>query len=363
MPEHLWAWARRLMVVAFLVLLVLLVAKGLDLLGETRLFQRLEKTIIAFILAAVIAYFLKPVVDLLGRWRIPRLWGALICFGLVAVFLWGFSVFVSRSVSGELKRLQPMFRQSHNRWPDAWKRAANYYEVNIPPWAKQIVEGQWREMSKQAGKWMTEAARTTWHSLSFLIELFLIPILVFYFLSDLPGLKDAVMFFVPPRSRTRTTEFLSEVDHIFGRYLQAQLLLALIAWVVVTIGLGVLGLPFYVTLGIIAGITRAIPVIGPIFGGIPIVLDALIFRSTGFALWVLLGFSLLHLLESKLLMPKVVGAHLRLHPVLIIVALMVGYAFFGILGMFVACPVLAVIKHLVEHSRKPNTESAEPATP
>ena len=362
MTEQLWAWIKRLAIVAFFLLLVLLITKALELLGDTRLFQRLEKTIIAFILAAVIAYFLKPLVDQFYHWRIPRFWGALIAFVLVVLFIWGFSLLVTHTVNSELNRLQPVFEKSRGSWPTAWKRAAYYYEQSVPPWGKEILERQWEELRKQAPKWGGQVARTTWHSLSFLIELFLIPVLVFYFLSDLPGLKAGTLFFVPPRYRERTTALLSKVDLIFGRFLQAQLILALIAWIVVTAGLWAVGLPFYVSLGIVAGITRAIPVIGPIFGGIPIVLDALIFKSFGFAIWVLLAFSLLHLLESKLLMPKVLGAHLRLHPVLIIVALMVGYAFFGVLGMFLAAPVLAVIKHLVAQSRPGESAAEDPAT-
>jgi len=75
-------------------------------------------------------------------------------------------------------------------------------------------------------------------------------------------------------------------------------------------------------------------------------------KTGGVTLWVLALFSLMHLLESKLLMPAIIGQQLDLHPVLIIVALLVGAQMGGLLGVFLAAPVLAAIKTLIAHQRR-----------
>ena len=90
--------------------------------------------------------------------------------------------------------------------------------------------------------------------------------------------------------------------------------------------------------------TRAIPIIGPIFAGIPIVLLALVTRGMAVAAGVLVFFSILHFVESKFILPLLVGDRLDLHPVVIIVVLLIGEEFGGLLGMFFAAPVAALVR-------------------
>ena len=118
-----------------------------------------------------------------------------------------------------------------------------------------------------------------------------------------------------------------------------------------TAGLWALGIDFYLLLGLIAGLTRAVPIIGPVVGAIPIIVVVGVTESFAYALWLLLPFTLMHLLESKLLMPAILGQQLDLHPALIIVALLIGAQMGGLLGVFLAAPVLAAAKALVEQQR------------
>jgi predicted PurR-regulated permease PerM len=123
-------------------------------------------------------------------------------------------------------------------------------------------------------------------------------------------------------------------------------LLGVIAGVVVGLALHWVGLRYALAMGVVAGVTRIIPIIGPILGGIPIVLLATA-QSWELGLWVLVFFSLLHLLESKLLMPRVIGYRVRLHPAIIIIVLLIGSEFFGLMGMFLAAPIAAIIRILI----------------
>ena len=92
------------------------------------------------------------------------------------------------------------------------------------------------------------------------------------------------------------------------------------------------------------------PIVGPIIGAVPAILLALLSPDPlKTALWVLLFFSLVQFLENKIILPKVMEYYVKLHPVTIIVALLVGGELAGILGMFVAVPVAAVIKVFYNH--------------
>jgi predicted PurR-regulated permease PerM len=106
-----------------------------------------------------------------------------------------------------------------------------------------------------------------------------------------------------------------------------------------------LGVRYPFTLGIIAGLTRAIPVIGPLLGAIPLALVCfLTTNSVSTTSLLLLGFTLMHFLESKVLLPRVIGHEVDLHPVTVIIALLVGMEFFGFLGVFLAVPLAAILK-------------------
>jgi predicted PurR-regulated permease PerM len=98
----------------------------------------------------------------------------------------------------------------------------------------------------------------------------------------------------------------------------------------------------------LAGVTRAIPILGPIIGGIPIVILTGL-QSVESAMGVLVFFCILHLLESKILMPKLLGQSLDLHPAVILIALLLGAEFFGVLGMFLATPMAALLKVVYDY--------------
>ena len=208
-----------------------------------------------------------------------------------------------------------------------------------------------------------EAVSSRWMSwfshIGFLVELILVPVLVFYFLADGPSLRTELKVLCPPRWRGRGAQILNHLDRVLDGYIRGQVLMCLIAWVLVTIGLLLLGVPHAFTLGLLAGLTRAIPIIGPLLGAIPIALVCLLttqsIQITGF---VLLGFTAMHFLESKVLLPKVIGHEVDLHPVSVILALLIGMEFFGFIGVFLAVPVAALGKVLLLEWHNSQLENA-----
>src|SRR5581483_1816296 len=144
------------------------------------------------------------------------------------------------------------------------------------------------------------------------------------------------------------------------------------AGVVVGVGLALLNVKYPVILGVLAGITRAIPIISPIIGGFPIVLLTLVTKGLGTALAVLAFFTFLHFAESKFIMPLIIGDRMELHPVIIIVVLLIGGNLGGLLiggqlgallGMFFAAPVAALVRVMVRRYWLHIRAGARPASP
>ncbi len=167
---------------------------------------------------------------------------------------------------------------------------------------------------------------------------------------------------MPAEWRPHARRMADHLDRILDGYIRGQMLMCVIAWIVVTGGLLLLGVPYAFTLGLIAGLTRAVPVIGPLLGGVPIVLVCLLttgsFETTGL---VLLGFAIMHFVESKVLLPKIIGHEVDLHPVSVIVALLLGMEFFGFLGVFLAVPIAALAKVLLAEWHDSRLEMAAAA--
>ena len=181
--------------------------------------------------------------------------------------------------------------------------------------------------------------------IGFIVELILLPVLVFYFLTDGRAIRSEASLLVPLQWRPQARRAWMNWIAVLDGYIRGQVIMCLIAWVMVTGGLLLLHVPHAFTLGLIAGVTRAVPVIGPLLGGIPLVLICLITtKDIGITTKLLIGFAFMHFLESKVLLPKIVGHEVDLHPVSVIVALLLGLKFFGFMGIFLAVPIAAVLK-------------------
>ena len=185
-----------------------------------------------------------------------------------------------------------------------------------------------------------------------IVEVVVLPVMAFYFLIDGRKLKHEFIGLVPPKYVRESVRMTNEFNRIMRAFVFGQIILCTLAGVVVGVGLAALRVQYPFVLGVLAGVTRAIPIIGPIIGGIPIVLLTLVTKGPGTALAVLGFFTFLHFAESKFVMPLLIGDRMELHPVVIIVVLIAGGEIGGLLlgggsvgsllGMFFAAPVASI---------------------
>lgn len=319
------------------------------------------RTILAtVIVSAVIAYAASALVEPLCQQRVPG-WSAraqrVVATSLVFLFL-GLTVFWSAQLL--VQPFQIQYAELRENWPtyrgsitSQMERARIWYDDLPLDLRKLLEERRGRDALPSPMDWLGRVFHATVTWASHVVELILIPVLAFYFTLDARILRDEFLVLVP-RARARDTlVILREGSAIMRAYIIAQFWLAVIAGVAVGVGLWLIGMPYALILGILAGITRAIPVIGPLLGGIPIVLLAFVYgaQKGDPLLWVgvLFFFTLLHLIESKVIMPKFLGHHLNLHAAVIIIVLLIGGEFFGLLGMFLAAPIAALARVLVHH--------------
>jgi len=185
-------------------------------------------------------------------------------------------------------------------------------------------------------------------TISFIIGLVVIPFWLFYILHDESQVKEGLLRALPEQLRADAQCLASLIDDVLSAYIRGQLLLCLFVGGLATVALFIIGVPFALVLGIIAGLFEALPYVGPILGAIPAILVALL-SDPGSAIWVAVAFFAIQQVENLLLVPRIAGKSVKLHPALVMIVLVIGNELAGFLGMLIAVPVAAVIRDLFKY--------------
>ena len=150
--------------------------------------------------------------------------------------------------------------------------------------------------------------------------------------------------FVKEQRLAQIRAYLSLANELFYKFIKAQFLDACILGFLATVLLSILGVPFAVVLGLFLGVCNMIPQFGSIFGTIVTILFTLITGSPTQALTVAILLIILQQIDANVISPKIMGNALKINPILIISSLIIGGAYFGIIGMFLSIPIAAMLK-------------------
>ena len=151
-----------------------------------------------------------------------------------------------------------------------------------------------------------------------------------------------------PGARPKVSHVLARIGVAISGYVEGLWKLSLLAALSVTIVLLLLGVPYPLVFGLIALVAETIPVIGPMISAIPAIFVAYTATTPNTALLLAVFYIVYYTMDSQMLQPIVMGKKINLHPVVILLALMIGGKLFGILGMLFAMPVAAVYRVLYD---------------
>ncbi|MCU0641571.1 MAG: AI-2E family transporter [Candidatus Margulisbacteria bacterium] len=183
------------------------------------------------------------------------------------------------------------------------------------------------------------------------IGFIVIPVIVYYLLKEDEKLVPGLMKLVPAQHQETLGEVLARTNYILKSYVESQLIICTLIGVVTGLGLYLLGIKFFLVLGLIAGVTELIPIIGPIIGAIPAVIIALLV-SPELAVQVVTFYLIVQSVGAYILVPKLVGNKLDLHPLTILLAVLILGNLIGVWGIFFAAPIMAILKVIYLELRK-----------
>lgn len=301
------------------------------------------------IFAGAIVFLLNPVVSWMQRRGTPRAVGAGVTYLAVVGFLVVCGVLLAPVIGDQASELQeetPEIQARIENWVDDRARASKgtFYEFS-----RTELENAFS--AEDAGirtqlESLFEVGVQVFHALLIAV---LAPIIAFYLLVDLPRLKEVANELVPPNARDEVHLVMGRLNRAIGGFFRGQLLVALIVGLIVSIGLGVVGLKFWFLVGMIAGLFNVIPLIGPYIGAIPGIVIALTTGSPFQALLVIAIMVGAQQIDNHFITPQVMQRAVHLHPALVMLALLAGGTIAGFLGLLFAVPGAAVLKIIIGH--------------
>ena len=183
------------------------------------------------------------------------------------------------------------------------------------------------------------------------VDFFLVLFIVFYLLYDFHSIREQILDLVPPAGRYKAREIMAIVDNNAGTFIRGSLIRCTIVGLVTGIVLAIIGMPYALLLGLLAGLFNFILYIGPYIAAVPAVLISLS-PLTPSPLLVIIVYLVIQILDGMLLAPVVLGRIVKLKPITVILAILAGGRLAGLLGMVLAVPVAGIIKGILELVKK-----------
>ncbi len=308
----------------------------------------------------VVAYLVLPLVNWLDRrmprWlrdrRLSRPLSILLVYFVGIALVVGAFAFLVPVVGEQVTALWENRETLIGSATDLLTRLMDRYRRDVPANFQQAVEDNLSQLSGRAAELvqsgLTRTLQAVTSTISFVLGFIVVPFWLFYILNDQAKVSGDLIKLIPQSWEADVRNLLRITDDVFSAYIRGQLLLCLFVAAMATIGLMVVGVPYAVLLGLVAGLFEVVPFIGPLLGAVPGVIVAAL-DSWGTAGWAILVFFIIQQVENLLLVPRIAGQSVRLHPTLVMVVLVVGNEAAGLWGILLAVPITAVIRDVFKY--------------
>ncbi|KKU11397.1 MAG: hypothetical protein UX16_C0016G0003 [Parcubacteria group bacterium GW2011_GWB1_45_7] len=309
------------------------------------LFYLLSDIAIIFIFAIVIASGVQPFVSWMEQRRVPRIASVLVLY--LGIFLVGavFSSLVVPSMVSDLSQLTSylpkLTTQIAGSLDAARQGAPQYFDfVGEIQNIVEILSGYLQQFSQSALNVLVGA-------FGGIVSFIAVVVISFYLAIMKNGIEGLLEAIIPERYETYIVNLWRRVEHKVGLWLQGQLLLALIIGFLVYIGLSLFHIKFALLFAIIAMVLEIVPVAGPVLSAIPAIFMAFL-QSPMLGFWIFIMYVVVQQLESHILVPIVIGKTTGMNPIVVILAILIGFQLAGIPGALVGVPVATIIVEIVD---------------
>ncbi len=308
--------------------------------------------LVPMLCSLALAYLLAPVVTWFERrgWSRPSsvlltISGAAVALALILIFIlpgfWGQLVKTydqARALVGDQARVDDLRQRVRQISPPVF----DFLESKVQkPGESDLPE----RVFGMASQWLQKGLFSLVDVTASLLDLLLIPFFVYYLLADYSAMRAHLDRLIPPRHHAVASTLISQINFVISSYVRNQLVIALVMGVFYAIGFAVARVPLALSIGLVSGLLNFIPYLGTLTG-LALSLSFVALDGGGIAriLGVVAVFIIVQSVEGYYLTPKLLGGSLNLHPMWVLIGLMIGGSLFGILGIILAVPVIAIAK-------------------
>jgi predicted PurR-regulated permease PerM len=315
--------------------------------------RRAQVLLAPLVLAVVLMYLLNPVVSRMHRRGVHRLIGSLIAFVLLLGFFGLIGLLVAPSVTSQSGALIDGFPDIFDNTVRETQKIASsigFADLGLPSYEefKEFV-GAPEQRDALVEQLQGRIGSITSSLLEALLVFFIAPVVAFYLLIDLPRLRNGAIALLPSGSKDEIVFVSRNVGSAIGGFLRGQVLVALIVGILTSAGFALIGLKFWLIIGMIAGVLNIVPFVGPWVGGSLGVIVALATADLSTALWAAGVALIVQQIDNNFVSPNVLRATVRIHPAAIVLVLLLGGAVAGLWGVLLAVPLTGALKIVLGH--------------
>jgi predicted PurR-regulated permease PerM len=318
----------------------------LALLASLLFLYRVRGVFTPFLIAALIAYLLYPLAHNLELRGVRYTAAIKTVFAAGAALAAIFIFFLIPALFNQVSSFDKIIPALSQTWSELQLQlGALSSRINLPGPARQVILellGHSRTVVSSGLRGMTQDLLDL---ISLIPSFLLAPFLAYYMIRDFELIKKRFLSIFPPGVRNDVLYLLRETDRIFSKYLRGDLLVSLVVGTLTGIGAAIIGMPFYLLIGIFTGIADLIPVFGPIIAAFPVVGLALV-QSRLQGVLMLAVYLVVQQLESSFISPRLLGDQMGMHPLVITLVLLIGGYLAGALGLILAVPLAALLRLL-----------------
>lgn len=344
----------------FVLFLLVLLLIGLNILVFTKtsfiftpIIVLLKTISLPIILTGIVFYLLNPVVDFLERRRIRRIYSILLLYllviGLITITIVSIIPFLKEQIMSLIDNIPRYVDVVENQTKQLIgsnfvNQAQQTMNINISDLATKVSD----QAATIVNSTFTGVGNFIGALTEIIISIVTVPFILFYLLKDGRKLPVYILKFVPTRLKEQTYTVLSEMNHRLSSYIRGQIIVSFCIGFLLFIGYLIIGLDYASLLAFIAACTSIVPYLGPTIAITPAIIIAIV-TSPLMLLKLVIVWTIVQLIEGKLISPQIMGKNLHIHPITIIFLLLTAGKLFGVVGIILAIPGYAVAKVITTH--------------
>ena len=311
-----------------------------------------------FFIAFALAYLMDPLVDKMVGKGVSRTGSVLflmVTFFLLLVFACILFIPILSTQTENLMQNIPVYIGIFQDWI---RPLLDMVKGLDPEKVEEILNEVLSRFGELPMKALQFSGKLLWGSISNLFNIILmianlviIPVVMFYLLRDFDSINKRLLALIPPRLQEKTRELVLEIDQVLSSFVRGQLVVVALMGLMYAFGLFLCDTPMSLSLGLMAGLVNLVPYLGLVLGFVPAAILTFMHTQEWLAVLGVAGvFAFVQGIEGMIITPRIVGENIGLHPVAVIFAVLLGGELFGLVGMLLGVPIVAILNVLFSRS-------------